>query len=179
MTPRHCFGRVWLSSSVLFATFLIASCAQYTPTRDELVIKDTSTSTTFSRQGRLSLHVDSEPPQSLSGAFLISGNAETGDLTLSTPFGGTLVKLSWTPEQASLKSNSNTSYYASANALVEQVTGTVLPLAALFDWLAGRDTPAPGWQTDLSQFSHPDSPRFMAKRTEPLPVVELRIVLDQ
>lgn len=179
MTLGHRFGRVWLSSSALVATFLIASCAQYTPIRDELVIKDTSTSTTFSRQGRLSLHVDSEPPQSLSGTFLISGNAETGDLTLSTPFGGTLVKLSWTPEQASLKSNSNTSHYASANALVEQVTGTVLPLAALFDWLAGRDTPAPGWQTDLSLLNNPDSQRLIAKRTDPLPAVELRIVLDK
>lgn len=133
----------------------------------------------FSRQGRLSLRVDSEPPQSLSGAFLISGNAQTGDLTLSTPLGGTLARLSWTPQQAILKANNDTRYYASTDALVEQVTGTTLPLAALFDWLAGRDTRAPGWQTDLSQFNNPDSQRIIAKRTDTLPVVELRIVLDK
>lgn len=127
----------------------------------------------------MSLRVDSEPPQSLSGAFVISGNAQTGDLTLSTPLGSILAQLSWTPQQAILKANNDTSYYPSTDALVEQVTGTVLPLAALFDWLAGRDTPAPGWQTDLSLLNNPDSQRLIAKRTDPLPTVELRIVLDK
>lgn len=163
----------------LVAIYFIASCAQYTPARPESGMQSTQEDAIFSRQGRLSLRIASEPPQSLFGAFVISGNTDTGDLTLSTPLGGTLAKLSWTPQQAVLNANNDTSYYASADALVEQATGTALPLAALFDWLAGRDTPAPGWQTDLSQLNNPDSQGLVARRTEPLPAVELRIVLDK
>ena len=179
MTRTRGLSRFWRISCILSATYLIASCAQFTPARSESGNTNAAEDGVFSRQGRLSLRVDSEPPQSLSGAFVISGNAQTGDLTLSTPLGGTLAQLSWTPQQAVLKANNDTSYYPSADALVEQVTGTVLPLAALFDWLAGRDTPAPGWQTDLSLLNNPDSQRLIAKRTDPLPAVELRIVLDK
>lgn len=164
---------------IFFAIYLTAACAQYTPARGEFSTSNSSGNSIFSRQGRLSLRVDSEPPQSLSGTFVISGNAQVGDLTLSTPLGSTLAMLSWTPQQAILKTDSDTSYYASTDALVQQVTGTVLPLAALFDWLAGQDTPAVGWQTDLSLLNNPDSQRLIAKRTEPLPTVELRIVLDK
>lgn len=164
---------------IFFAIYLTAACAQYTPARGEFSTSNSSGNSIFSRQGRLSLRVDSEPPQSLSGTFVISGNAQVGDLTLSTPLGSTLAMLSWTPQQAILKTDGDTSYYASTDALVQQVTGTVLPLAALFDWLAGQDTPAVGWQTDLSLLNNPDSQRLIAKRTEPLPTVELRIVLDK
>jgi outer membrane lipoprotein LolB len=169
----------WRMACLLFATYLIAACAQFTPARSEFSTANTPEEAVFSRQGRLSLRVDSEPPQSLSGTFVISGNAQTGDLTLSTPLGSTLAQLSWTPQQAILKANNDTSYYPSTEALVEQVTGTALPLDALFDWLAGRNTPAPGWQTDLSLLNNPDSQRLIAKRTDPLPTVELRIVLDK
>lgn len=179
MTFTRGLSRSWRITCILFASYLIAACAQFTPARSELGTANAPEDAVFSRQGRLSLRVDSEPPQSLSGAFIISGNAQTGDLTLSTPLGSTLAQLSWTPQQAILKANNDTSYYPSTDALVEQVTGTVLPLAALFDWLAGRDTPAPGWQTDLSLLNNPDSQRLIAKRTDPLPAVELRIVLDK
>lgn len=179
MTFTRGLSRSWRIACILFASYLIAACAQFTPARSELGTANAPEDAVFSRQGRLSLRVDSEPPQSLSGAFVITGNAQTGDLTLSTPLGSTLAQLSWTPQQAILKANNDTSYYPSTDALVEQVTGTVLPLAALFDWLAGRDTPAPGWQTDLSLLNNPDSQRLIAKRTDPLPAVELRIVLDK
>lgn len=136
----------------------------------------------FSRQGRIAIRVDSEPPQSLSGAFTLNGNAQRGDLSLSTPLGSILAELSWSPQQAVLKANNDTSLFASTDALMQQFTGTVLPLHALFDWLAGRDTPATGWQVDLSQMNdsnNPDTQRLIAKRTTPLPTVELRVVLDK
>ena len=111
---------------------------------------------------------------------MLNGNAQTGDLSLSTPLGSILAQLSWTPQQAVLTTNNETRRFGSTEALLLEVTGTELPLAALFDWLAGRDTPVTGWQTDLSQMNNPDTaPRLTAKRSAPLPAVELRVVLDK
>jgi outer membrane lipoprotein LolB len=76
----------------------------------------------------------------------LNGDAQTGDLTLNSPLGNTLAQLSWTPQSAVLKANNETREYVSASALIEQVTGTIIPLNALFDWMAGKDTPAEGWQ---------------------------------
>lgn len=140
------------------------------------------TEANISRQGRIAIRVDSEPPQSLSGAFTLNGNAQIGDLSLSTPLGSILAELSWTPQQAVLKASNKTRSFDSTDALMLQVTGTVLPLAALFDWLVGRNTLAAGWQVDLTQMNAangPDSQRLIARRTDPLPTVELRVVLDK
>ena len=111
--------------------------------------------------------------------FVINGNAQQGDLSLSTPLGSILAELSWTPQEAVLKANNETRRFDSVDTMMLQATGTVLPLAALFDWLLGRDTPAPGWQIDLTQMNQPDNQRLIAKRTVPLPTVELRLVLDK
>lgn len=186
MTLSAVFRRRWrVFPSFLFtsiAIFLIAGCATNTPATGKngtLNAKNTANEANFSYQGRIAIRVDTEPPQSLSGAFSLNGNAHSGDLSLSTPLGSTLAQLSWTQQVAVLTANNETRRFDSTDALLLQVTGTELPLAALFDWLAGRDTPAKGWQVDLSQMNHPDTPRLIAKRTAPLPAVELRVVLDK
>ena len=185
MTLSPVFYRSWRAFLTLFAIFIIAGCATNTPATVENYnpnVADKVNGVNFSRQGRIAIRVDSEPPQSLSGAFSLNGNAQHGDLSLSTPLGGVLAQLSWTPEQAVLKANNDTQNFDSTDALILQVTGTVLPLNALFDWLAGRDTPAAGWQVDLTQMNDANNPgtqRLIAKRTEPLPTVELRVVLDK
>lgn len=182
MTLPPVFYRSRRAFLTLFAIFLIAGCAAKTPATGENSTQNVDNkinAANFSRQGRLSLRVDSEPPQTLSGAFTLNGNAQQGDLSLSTPLGSILAELSWTPQQAILKANNDTRLFASTDALMQQFTGTVLPLNALFDWLSGRDTPAEGWLVDLSQMSNPESPRLIAKRTSPLPAVELRVVLEK
>lgn len=161
-----------------FAILFIAGCAVNAPASGKKDVKNPSANDIFNRQGRISLRVDSEPPQSLSGAFAIRGDAQVGDLSLNSPLGNTLAQLSWTPQYAELKAQSEVSRFDSTEALLLQVTGTTLPLAALFDWLAGKDTPVAGWQVDVSQLNNPDRPRLNAKRLEPLPVVDLRIVLE-
>lgn len=173
---RRSFFRIF---STLIAIYFIAACAQNIPARYQNEDQKTPGEAVFSRQGRIAIRVDSEPPQSLSGAFTLSGNAHHGDLSLSTPLGSILAQLSWTPGQAVLKASGDTSHFTSTEALMQQATGTPLPLAALFDWLVGLNTPVAGWQTDLSQINNPDSQRLTAKRTAPLPEVELRIVLDK
>ncbi len=166
---------------LIFATLLIAGCAINTPATSENTLKNdikndikNDSIIIFNRQGRLSLRVDSEPPQALHGAFIIHGSAKSGDLTLNTPLGNTVAKLTWTPELATLQANGESQSFASTDALVEQLTGTPLPLAALFDWLAGKNTPALGWEV---KFSAPN--RFVAQRASPLPTAELRIVVDE
>jgi outer membrane lipoprotein LolB len=55
------------------------------------------------------------------------------------------------------------------------VTGTPLPIAALFDWLQGRATEVPGWHVDLSQVAQG---RLRAQRTSPPPAADLRVAFD-
>lgn len=154
---------------LLFTINFIAGCATNTWAR----------SNTTSYQGRLSLRIASDPPQSLSGVFDISGNAQAGELILSTPLGNTLAKLHWSAESAVLVANGTTNTYASTNELMEQATGTVIPLSALFDWLAGINTPIEGWSTDPANMQNPENLRIVAHRNSPLPTVELRIALDK
>jgi outer membrane lipoprotein LolB len=178
-----------LTFSVFFAAIFIAGCATNTPASGTIGTTDTENSITsntpprLSYQGRLSLRIESttsqSPPQSLYGAFGISGDAQTGELSLNSPLGNTVAKLTWTPQTAILVANNTTTSYPSTEALITTVTGTALPLPALFDWLAGISTPIEGWEVDLSNMQNLDNRRLVAKRVSPLPAVELRIALEQ
>lgn len=179
--------RVWKLSGLFFAIYLIAACATNKPATDTLNNKNTASNdvrAVASYLGRLSLRIASDPPQSLYAGFSLNGDAQTGDLTLSSPLGNSLAQLSWTSQSALLKANNETKEYPSANALIENVTGTPIPLNALFDWMAGKDTPAEGWEIDLSNMTTSNAStetvqRFVAKRTSPLPAVELRVAIDK
>lgn len=177
---------VWMHFSKLvilfFAINLIAGCAINTPANGEFVTQNSNLSNNPLRvdyQGRLSLRIASDTPQTLYGAFTISGDAQTGEMSLNSPLGNTVAKLTWTPQTALLVANNTTTTYPSTEALITTVTGTALPLPALFDWLAGINTPIEGWELDLSNMQNPDNRRFIAKRISPLPTVELRIALEQ
>jgi outer membrane lipoprotein LolB len=120
--------------------------------------------------------VDSEPPQSYSAGFTLAGTAQTGQLSLSSPLGSTLAVMQWQPGQALLRQGEQTRRYASLDELAAAVTGTPLPLAALFDWLHGTPQTAEGWQADLSRL--PEG-RLTARRLLPPPAAELRLVLER
>ena len=125
--------------------------------------------------GRLALQVHSEPPQSFSAAFTLRGAPARGDLSLTTPLGSTLAYLAWEPGTAVLRANGEVRRFDSIETLSREAIGTALPLAALFDWLAGRPAEVPGWQADLARV---DAGRLVARRASPAPAAELRIVLD-
>jgi outer membrane lipoprotein LolB len=175
--------RFWKLACLFLTINLIAACAVNTPARGDLEGKNTTFDANY--QGRLSLRIASKPPQSLYASFNLNGDAQTGDLTLNSPLGNSLAQLSWTPQSAVLKANNETKEYASTNALIEHVTGTVIPLNALFDWMAGKGTPAEGWEIDLSGMKSSNASnetavqRFVAKRLSPLPTAELRIAIDK
>ena len=89
--------------------------------------------------------------------------------------GTTVAELQWNGAEASLRQGQDTRRYASIAELTEQITGSALPLPALFDWLQGREHAAPGWQVDLSGIGEGT---LNAQRIAPLPRVSLRIKLE-
>ena len=125
--------------------------------------------------GRLGLQVQSEPPQNLHASFELQGSAQQGELTLLSPVGSILARLSWTPRQATLERGAERWTQASVEQLAQQLVQTPFPIQALFDWIEGRAGTHAGWEADLSAR---DQGRITARRTAPAPSAVLRIVLD-
>ena len=126
--------------------------------------------------GRLGLHLQTDPPQNWSTSFELQGSAGQGQMLLLSPIGTTLARLSWTPQSALLEQGQDKTESRNLQSLSQRLTGTHLPIAALFDWLAGLDTEVPGWHVDMS--AHPQG-RLTARRHSPEPEAVLRIVLDR
>lgn len=126
--------------------------------------------------GRLALQVDDSSAQSFFAAFQLHGNAERGKLTLFNPLGNILARLTWQPGGALLDDGQNQRTSSSLATLTQELTGSVLPITALFAWLHGRDMAASGWQADLSALG---AGRITATRLQPLPTAVLRVVLDR
>jgi outer membrane lipoprotein LolB len=127
--------------------------------------------------GRISLQIQSEPAQSFSASFELKGRAERGELTLISPLGNVLGILRWSPLEATLDSGSQqVQRFSSVDALMAQATGAAVPLSALFAWLQGDNANVSGWSADLSRHSEG---RILAKRAQPAPQAELRVILDQ
>jgi outer membrane lipoprotein LolB len=163
MTPRVL--RTWLVATVL--AFLLAACA--TPPRP-VVPAGTQAWT-----GRLALTVEGRAGDSFSAGFELKGAPEAGELSLFNPLGGTVAVLAWSPGSATLRSGGMTRQFESLEAVAQEVTGAPIPIAALFDWLAGKATPVEGWQADVSQVAEG---RLRARRVEPPPAADLRVAFD-
>lgn len=159
-----------LPAAAVIAALLIAGCASRTVTGPD------SDARIDRWSGRLGLTVASEPPQSFSAGFALSGNPQAGELTLTSPLGTTLAVMQWQPGEALLRQGEQTRRYDSLDTLAQEVTGTPLPVRALFGWLRGQPQAVPGWQADLSQLP---GGRLAAQRLMPLPSAELRLILDR
>lgn len=128
-------------------------------------------------QGRIAIKVLSTPPQAFSSDFELDGQGEAGTLALLSPLGTTVAQMAWAPGMAELRHAGEVRHFDSLATLAQQATGTELPVAALFDWLRGTATPAPGWDADLSQLPQG---RLQARRgADHAPAVELRILLER
>ena len=127
--------------------------------------------------GRLSLQVESAQTPPVTAEFELTGNPETGTLTLYAPLGSTAAVLTWAPLSATLRAhNGEVEHFESLDALIRRVVGTEIPVHALFAWLAGRDMSAAGWSADLSDYA---KGRITARRTQPEPAAELRVALEK
>jgi len=122
------------------------------------------------------VRVESDQPQSFTAGFELTGNAQAGELTLFTPLGSTAAALSWSSQTALMRSNGDVRYFDSLNALIKQAVGTEIPVVALFAWLAGDNMNVAGWSADLSQQANG---RITARRTQPAPLAEIRLVIEK
>ena len=159
-----------LGIGLFFTLVLIAGCAhsvRATASNDAII--------PF-WQGRLTLRIDSDPVQSISAGFELTGTPQTGELVLLSPLGSTLVNMAWTPHTATLRANGQVSQFDSLAELVQQATGTDLPVEALFLWLAGKPANQTDWQADLSGLP---AGRLSARRLHPEPRIELRMALEK
>lgn len=161
-----------LICAALSAAFL-AGCAQ--PARQLGKSEDTASA---HWSGRMALQVEGQgrtQNQSFSAAFELEGRPQQGRLLVFNPLGSTIASLQWSTSRAVLQQGEHITTSDSLPALLEQLTGSDLPIAALFDWLQGKNTAAAGWQVDLSRIGEG---RLRADRTSPPPPASLRIVLD-
>ncbi len=138
--------------------------------------------------GRLAVRVEMTPPRSVSALFELSGDADRGELSLSSPIGVTLARARWQPGDVRLLTPDGEQRFADLDALTREVLGESLPVAALFDWLRGRpwggapSRPlAPsgfeqlGWQVNLAGFGNGVVDAQRAER----PAVSVRARLDR
>ena len=153
---------------------LLASCAHKTGVSGMNDIRSGNVSGPWA--GRISLKIQSDPPQSFFAGFELSGQAEGGELTLTNPLGGVIGLIRWTASSATLEAGQAPRQFASIDELLSNTTGASIPIAALFDWLAGKQTSLDGWTADLSEQM---KGRILAIRLVPTPQAELRLILDQ
>lgn len=126
--------------------------------------------------GRIAINELTEGGRSFSAGFELQGKAEAGQLKVLSPLGGVLRQLQWDNSGAWLDDGSgNRQRYSSLAELTRRALGTELPIQALFDWLQGKPSAAFGWEPDLSRQKEG---RISATRHEPLPAVQLRVILD-
>ncbi len=159
-----------------FAINLIAACAYKTGDTGINSINSSSFASPGPWAGRISLKIQSDPPQAFFAGFELKGQADAGELSLTSPLGGILGLIRWSSSSATLESAQAPKRFASLDELLAQTTGAAIPIAALFDWLAGKQTYLDGWAADLSRQSEG---RIQAARLSPEPQAQLQIILDK
>jgi outer membrane lipoprotein LolB len=119
--------------------------------------------------------VQSDPPQSFSAGFDLRGTPSAGELQLTTPLGTSLATVVWSPGRAEMRQGGQVTRRGSLDELTTELSGTAVPVAALFGWLRGQAGEVPGWQADLSRQAEG---RITARRIAPVPTAELRVVVE-
>ncbi|MEO0003367.1 MAG: hypothetical protein RLZZ22_1059, partial [Pseudomonadota bacterium] len=146
MTERP--GQARLSGWLFAATLLLATGCASPPGAAPVAASATGQISTGPWSGRLSLQVDSEPPQGFHAGFELLGNARTGELRLFSPLGSALASAQWHAGSALLLRGDERRAYPDIESLTAALTGAELPVATLFEWLQGRAVELPGWSVE-------------------------------
>lgn len=149
------------------ALLLLSACASPPPATPRAAIPVWS--------GRFALTIHNDPVENWSAGFELTGSADEGELRIQSPLGQQLARLRWSSAVAELQQGDRITQRPSLNALSAELAGGAVPVAALFDWLRGRPAPFSGWEADLSR--HAEG-RIVARRQQPLPTAELRLVFE-
>ena len=131
---------------------------------------------TDSWTGRMALQIEGPEARSFSALFELRGDSRLGELVLLSPLGNQLALLTWRDGHAELVTAQGSRTSESLDALVADTTGAPLPVAAIFEWLRGKQALASGWDADLSASAQG---RISARRHSPLPAASLRIALTR
>ncbi len=153
---------------------LLAACAA-PPTPPKTPIENTVQGLWHGRMALQVLESAGQAAQSWSASFTLQGSPSAGQLDLFTPLGAQAAQLRWTPGQAELRQGQQVRSSDSLAALLELSLGTALPIDAFFAWLQGQAMDTAGWQADLSQHAQG---RISARRLDPLPQAQLKIILQ-
>ena len=171
-------------ASRLLASLLLAGCAT--------VPKPEGAAPALA--GRLSVRIEATPDlaaRNLSAGFELRGNAEQGELDLSSPLGSVLAQARWAPGSVVLATPQGERAFIDLDALTREALGESVPVRALFDWLRGRPWPgapsmatqAPaepgfsqlGWTVNLTRFDE----AWVAARRDTAPAVQVRARLER
>ena len=88
--------------------------------------------------GRLAVRVEGDDARSFTAGFDLQGTDTRGQLALISPIGTQVGRAVWQPGQVRWQSADGERQFDNLDALAEEMLGEAVPLAALFDWMAGR-----------------------------------------
>jgi outer membrane lipoprotein LolB len=188
--------------SIALAGALLTACATPNATRSQAPVA--AYRDTIDLTGRLAVNYQKDgKPESVSGQFSWSQSRARIDVSLASPTGQTIARISVTPESATLTQSGQPPRVAKdLDTLTAQTLGWTLPVSGLRDWLQGYATGADGkrfavspannsvftadswrlrfvsWQDETA--AHPAPKRIDAERSASANADELaiRIVLD-
>lgn len=171
----RCPGKARLPGWLLTASLLLATGCASPPMAIPVTTGASEQASLGPWSGRLSLLVDSEPPQGFHAGFELLGNAQAGELRLYSPLGSALASARWSAGSAWLLRGEERRAYPDLATLTAALTGAALPVSELFQWLQGHPAQPPGWTVELG----PAEGRLLARRLEPAPTATLRLILDR
>jgi outer membrane lipoprotein LolB len=167
-----CIKRCWLSLGLALLVLLTA-CS--TAPR-HVAVDPTNPDAIGHWEGRLNLRLAKNPPEQFSTSFEMTGRPEQGQLSLLSPLGTTMAMVRWNPQGASLQQGSDVQNFTSMDELTLRLTGAALPLPQLMAWLDRTGPPVQGWQINAQALK--SGRRVMAERQQPLPALQLTVLLD-
>ena len=118
--------------------------------------------------GRISVKVDAidaRPARNISSAFELRGDADQGELRLTSPLGTRVATAFWAPGVARLVTPDGENRYPDLDTLSREALGEALPLRALPAWLRGQPWPGAesrrsdagfeqlGWKVALTRYA--------------------------
>jgi len=187
-----------MAAAGLFA-LVLAGCATPQRITQDSSAQAGSQQTAFERTGRFALNVAYSNGQrdALQGGFAWLDTGERLVLDLANPMGSTLARIEVTASSAVVtRSDGSTETAANADALVEKVLGSPLPVSGLRDWLRGRVGPGQvqgeekdaqgnvagfaqdGWRVRLSRYDAQGPALLQLNRNDSNRSISARMVID-